>query len=114
MKPGKEIKVDIDNGQVFFADEASIIHNPLRFILDFKNVTPRVDVRNNEYQPLVIKHNVVLLDPWTVKNLSKALSENISAYEKRFGEIKKPKSIAMAEKDSKKGAPKKEMPAYFG
>jgi len=115
MKPKKEIKFDIENGPVFHTDEVSIIHNPLKIILDFKNITPRVDIRNNEFQPIVIKHSVVVMDTWTAKNFSEALMENISMYEKKFGEIKKPKVIELAEKNAKKkGIQKKEMPAYFG
>jgi len=115
MKPKKEIKFEIENGPTFYADEVGIIHNPVKFILDYKNITPRVDIRNNEFQPIVIKHSVVVMDPWTAKNLSTALAENISAYEKKFGKIKRPESIKIAEKYHKKESKTpKDMPAYFG
>src|SRR3989344_5960433 len=40
----KKVKFDIDNGQTFFADEAGVIHNPLKVILDFRSITPRIDI----------------------------------------------------------------------
>ena len=40
----KEVKVDIDNGDVFFADEVGVMHNPLKMIIDFRSITPRIDV----------------------------------------------------------------------
>ena len=63
-----KVKFDIENGQNFFADEIGVIHNPLRIILDFRSITPRVDIRSQEYQTLVLRHNVVLMDPYTAKN----------------------------------------------
>jgi hypothetical protein len=111
----KKIKFDIDNGQSFFADEAGVIHNPLKIILDFRSITPRVDVRNNEYQPLVLRHNVIVMDPYTAKSLSDMLQENIKNYEKQFGKIEKPAGLKKAEKEAKKDSKKDpDAPGYFG
>ncbi|MBN2422902.1 DUF3467 domain-containing protein [Candidatus Woesearchaeota archaeon] len=113
----REVKVDIDNGSAFFADELGVIHNPLKFIIDFRSITPRIDVRNKDFQPIVLKHNVVVMDTYTAKNLLDILKTNITNYEKRFGKIKKPEALDVIEKEakkSKKKTSKKEMPSYFG
>ncbi|MBN1502907.1 DUF3467 domain-containing protein [Candidatus Woesearchaeota archaeon] len=113
----KEIKVDIENGPVFFADEAGVMHNPLKIILDFRSVTPRVDIRNRDFQPLVIKHNVVMMDVYTAKNFLNVFKDNIKNYEKKYGNIKKPEALSVMEKDAKKSKSKKTkktMPNYFG
>ncbi|MFH2021385.1 MAG: DUF3467 domain-containing protein [archaeon] len=112
----KKLKFDIDNGQSFFADEAGVIHNPLRFILDFRSITPRVDVRNNEYQPIVLKHNVILMDPYMAKNIVEMLQENIKNYEKQFGKIEKPAALKKIERKAKKNPSEKkaDAPGYFG
>ncbi|NQV08330.1 DUF3467 domain-containing protein [Candidatus Woesearchaeota archaeon] len=111
----KQIKVDIDNGNVFFSDEIGVMHNPTKFILDFKNMTPRVDVRNKEFQPLVIKHNVILMDVFTAKSFLDALQDNIKKYEKTFGKIKTPKAYEKVKKERKSSKKtSKDMPSYFG
>ena len=112
------IKVDIENGQVFFSDEIAVIHNPTKLILDFKSVTPRFDIRNNEFQPLVIKHNVVLMDIHMAKNFLNTLKENIATYEKQFGKIEEPKALKKAVKNANKKIKKQTQsetaPSYFG
>lgn len=117
MENKKQVKFDIDNGKVFYCDEAAVVHNPTKVILDFRSVTPRVDIRNNEFQPVVIKHDVVMMDVFTAKNFLAVLQENLANYEKTFGKIEKPKSIQKLEKMSKpvkKGNTKTETPNYFG
>ena len=101
MEEQKNVKVDIDNGNVFFADEIAVIHNPTKLILDFKSVTPRFDVRNSEFQPIVIKHNVVTMDLFMAKNFLASLKENLTNYEKQFGRIEQPKALKKAEKKAK-------------
>ncbi len=108
-----KVKFDISNGESFFADEAGVIHNPLKIIMDFRSVTPRVDMR--EFQTLVLKHNVVVMDPYTAKNFSDILKKNITNYEKQYGKIKMPESLKEYNKKSKsKSKGKKESPTYFG
>jgi hypothetical protein len=115
-KEEKKVKFDIDNGQVFFADEVGIIHNPLKILLDFRSITPRVDIRNQEFQPLVLKHNVVMMDPYTAKTFIDVMKDNLSNYEKQFGKIKKPEALKrMERRNSKKSTQKPEKaPAYLG
>ncbi len=118
----KKINFDIDNGDVFYCDEIGVIHTPLKVFLDFKNTTPRVDVRNNQFQPLVTKHNVIVMDPYLAKELIAVLSENLKNYEKKFGKISKPESLEKAQKEAKKLANKSSKanttrnvsPVYFG
>jgi hypothetical protein len=111
----KKVKFDIDNGQSFFADEVGVIHNPLKMILDFRSITPRVDVRSNEYQTLVLRHSVVVMDPFTAKNLSEILRKNIKNYEKQFGKITKPEPLKKLDKKVKaKAKGKEKSPTYFG
>ena len=111
----KQAKFDIDNGNVFFSDEIGVMHNPVKFIIDFKNTTPRTDVRNKEFQPAVIKHNVIMMDSFTAKSFLDALKKNIENYEKTFGKITEPKELTKAKKQMrKKTTTKSESPSYFG
>jgi hypothetical protein len=109
----KKVKFDIENGLSMHADEAGVIFNPLKISFDFRSVTPRVDVRNQEYQTLVLRHNVVTMDPYTAKKFLDILQKNLKNYEKRFGKIEKPDALKKLEKKSKKKS-KKEYPVYFG
>ncbi len=112
----KKVKFDIDNGREFFADEAGVIHNPLKIILDFRSITPRIDIRNQEFQPIVLRHNVVIMDPFTAKTFLDLLKKNLANYEKQFGKIKKPYQLKKSEKKGKKKAKGKsdKAPTYFG
>ena len=111
----KKIKFEINNGVEFYADEAAIMHNPMRFIMDFRNSTPRIDVRSQQQQqPIVVRHSVVLIDPYTAKSFLEELQTNINNYEKTFGKIKKPKVLEIAEKQQKKSSSPQETPTYFG
>lgn len=111
----KSLKFDIDNGQVFFADEVGIMHNPLKIMFDFRSVTPRIDIRNQEFQPIVIRHNVIMMDPYTAKTFLDLLKQNIANYEKQFGKITKPEALKKIEQKSKKEDVKQDnTPAYLG
>lgn len=112
----KQVKFEVNNGHTFYSDEISVIHNPLKFFLDFKKTSPRVDVRNNQFQPLVVEHNVVMLDPYNAKQLLGILKQNIENYEKTFGEIQQPEQLSKAkEKQEQTATTTKEIhPSYFG
>ena len=116
MDKDKKVKFDIDNGTVFFSDEAGVIHNPLKIMLDFRSITPRIDVRNQEFQPLVLKHNVIMMDPYSAKNLLELLKKNLGEYEKQFGKITKPEALKRMEKNSRKkdDTPQEKTPTYLG
>ena len=113
----REVKIDIDNGQSFFADEVGVIHNPIKFVFDFRSITPRVDVRTKNFHQLVLKHNVVVMDVFTAKSFLEILVTNVKNYEERFGRIKKPKVLEKMEKEAPQAdvkRPAKDMPNYFG
>ena len=107
----------IDDGKAFFAHETSINFNPTQFVLDFKQITPRLDPRTQEAVTMHMEHNVIMLDPFHAKNLAHFLAQTIEKYEGEFGEIKKAEA---AEKAEKKMKTKKEpettetAPTYFG
>ncbi len=98
----KKVNVSVNDGMDFFANEASINYNTLQFILDFKCITPRMDMRSKDAPTLSIKHNVVMLEPYHAKNFHKLLGDVIKNYENKFGKIKKPNALTVAEKESKK------------
>lgn len=116
-KQTKNVNMNIQDGDSFFAHELSINFNPLQFILDFKNVTPRVDPRSRESIVLNLKHNVIMMDPFHAKRMLGLLDKVIKDYEKEFGKIEKPKALDKYEKNVKKkgkGKAGKTTPSYFG
>jgi len=118
MEQQKNLNVSVNEGDAFFCHELSMNYNPLQFILDFKSVTPRIDVRSKDGPVISIKHNVVMLDPYHTKRFVELLGKVVSDYEKDFGKITKPKSIEKMEKKIASNAPadKKTIaaPSYFG
>ena len=122
MAEEKKINFDVNNGKVFYSDEISVIHNPMKVFLDFKCTTPRVDVRNNQFQPLVLEHNLIILDPFLAKQLLSILRDNLDNYEKQFGPIKQPEQLEKAKKEAQKHikdanttkSTKEMHPNYFG
>ena len=116
----EKINMNIVEGDAFFAHELSLNFNPLQFVFDFKSVTPRVDPRSKERASIVMKHNVILTDPFHTKRIYELLGNVIEKYEKEFGKIERPKQLAIAEKKSRKeaaksgGKDKTETPSYFG
>lgn len=116
-KERKEVNMNINDGDSFFAHELSINFNPLQFILDFKNITPRVDPRSRESIVLFLKHNVIMMDPYHTKNMFELLGKVVGDYEKQFGKIEKPKALQRYEQRAKKGKEsksKEKAPSYFG
>lgn len=117
----QNVRISVNEGAEFFAHETAVNFNPLQFIFDFKSVTPRVDLRSKEQPTIVIRHNVIMVDPYHAKQIMNLLNDSISKYEKEFGEIKKPKSIEKAEKrnktkmaDASKESKNKSSQNYFG
>ncbi|MCX8147075.1 MAG: DUF3467 domain-containing protein [Candidatus Woesearchaeota archaeon] len=117
----KKVNMSINNGSVFYAHELSINFNPLNFIFDFKNVTPRVDPRSKEGLVLHMDHNVIITDPYHAKKISELLNKVIADYEKQFGKIEMPKALKKYEENVKKTgkSPKEKKaksisPDYFG
>ena len=111
----QQIQLNINDGRTFFSDEISITNNPQRFILDFKNTAPRIDVRSEQGQvPLVLEHNTIMLDAWLAKNLHQLLGDHIKEYEKHYGKITEPKEIKKAKKEAQPIISTQKKPGYFG
>lgn len=102
MPQGEKINLNINEGDAFYAHELSINFNPLQFVFDFKSVTPRVDPRSRDRASIVLKHNVILTEPYHAKRIYDLLGGVIKKYEKEFGKIEKPAALKVAEKKSKK------------
>ena len=115
----KNLNISIKEGDAFYCHEMSVNFNPLQFVLDFKSVTPRVDPRSQEGPSVVLKHNVVLMDPWHMKQAVQMLGKVITEYESQFGEIVKPKPVEIMEERHKDTVKEKQdktvsTPTYFG
>jgi hypothetical protein len=113
----KKINLSINDGDAFFAHEASINFNPTQFMLDFKSVTPRVDARSQEGSVISLKHNVIMLEPYHMKKLHELMGQLMKKYEEEFGKISKPKAIEAFEKKHKQlstRVDKTQGPSYFG
>lgn len=109
------VNLTITDGEPFFAHEVSVNFTPIQFTLDFKCITPRSDPRNKNVT-FLLKHNVIMLDPWHAKQLVTVLNTVVKRYEDEFGTIKKPKAVETAEKKQQelpKGE-KTDTPTYFG
>lgn len=111
----KRVSINIQDGKSFFADEVSITNNPLRIILDFKNTTPRIDVRAQQQGvPLVVEHNTVILDAFLAKTMYELLGKQIEQYEEQFGEITEPPQVTQAKEKAKHLTASADKPGYFG
>jgi len=86
----QDIQMNAIDEKEVFADEVTIMHNPTRFFMDIKNITPRMDGKNMR---LLARHNLVILDPFTMKSMLEALKKNVEIYEKKYGEIKEPEAM---------------------
>jgi len=101
--------LNVQDGNEFFAHEATVSVNQIQFAIDFKCVTPRTDTRG---QVTSIKHNMVLLDPTHAKSLSTVLINLVKNYEEEFGEIKQPKPVKSKQKVI--SSESVGTPSYFG
>lgn len=112
----KNVTFNIDDGgEAFFTHELGTHFTPLQFCLDFKNISPRLDQRTQEGGAIfLIKHNVIIADPWLTKQIAGVLNDSISKYEKMFGKIEKPEALDKFEKSMKKNNIHTENPSYFG
>ena len=117
--PEQQINVSINEGDVFFAHEASVSFNPTQFVIDFKSITPRIDMRAKQGHSLALKHNIVLIEPHHAKNFIQLLLKIVEEYEKQYGKIEKSKALKKFEEKHKelvKKAKEKSTttPTYFG
>lgn len=117
-KQEKQINLNINDGDSFFANEISINFNLTYLFIDFKNISPRIDARAQNGATFSLKHNVIILEPYVFKQTVALMNEILQRYEKEFGRIEKSKILERFEKKQKsdaKSSPKVgSIPAYLG
>jgi hypothetical protein len=118
MAAEKKVSMNIQEGIDFYAHETSINFSPTQVIFDFKSVTPRIDPRMGADPTMVLRHNVVLIEPLHAKKLAELLTDVVKKYETNFGKIEKSKAQLKHEKklkrQTKTKSSKASAPAYFG
>lgn len=89
----EKMNVSVDHSEPgFFSDNVAVSHTPVKFVVDFSQITPRFDSEGGQrQQSLAIKHKTIILDPQVAKDFMNVLKENLGKYEKNFGAIKLPK-----------------------
>ena len=121
QKQQTQLNLRIRDGEQFYSNESSINFNPNEITLDFKCITHTHDL--GDRRGLVLKHNLVILNPFHAKNFLEMFSKVLKDYESKFGEIKKSEPMKKAEKivkkEQKKTTEKKdnkeeEQDSYFG
>ncbi len=112
-RPKRTINLNIDHSQPgFYSDSISIIFNPSKFILDFKQSTPRMDsIQGKEQETIAVKHNTILMDSRFAKSFMETLKKAVANYEKKFGKIEVPKP---KKKDTKKEESVTSSESYIG
>ncbi|MBT6871174.1 MAG: DUF3467 domain-containing protein [Candidatus Marinimicrobia bacterium] len=80
-----QIKVELDDtvGQGEYVNFAVVTHSPAEFVMDFIRVLPGMKKSN-------VKSRIIMA-PMHAKTLMMALQDNITKFEKKFGDIKVPK-----------------------
>ena len=89
----QQVNVRIDHSdEGFYSDSISVVYNPNKFILDFKQTVPKIDqIEGKSQQTLVVKHKTMLLDVKFAKIFLKTLQHAMEGYEKKYGNIELPK-----------------------
>jgi hypothetical protein len=84
---GKRISIDIPKElEAIYANVAFISHTPAEVVLDFAQILPRT--------PRGQVKSRVIMSPMHAKMLQKALAQNIANFERQYGEIRMPISLA--------------------
>ena len=101
-KDKERVGLKIDHGDhAFFTDNATVLHNSSKFIIDFSQTIPRLDNINGKMQQtLTVKHKTVIMDPQFAKSFLDILSKNMKSFEKKFGKIKLQKAMKVKKKKS--------------
>jgi hypothetical protein len=82
-QPQRPIQIELPNElEATYSNFALITHSPSEVIVDFARVLPNV--------PKAKVYARVVMTPMNAKLLHKALGENLSKFEEKFGEIKTP------------------------
>src|SRR3989338_9944856 len=89
---------EVDVGRDFLAEQVSVSHSPIRFVIDFVRNSPRID-HSGQSTKLLTSHSVVMLDPYLAREFLSVLTDNIGKYEKKFGKIEKPAALKKFEEE---------------
>lgn len=81
-KKSQQLKIELGEKEAegIYSNLAIITHSPAEFVIDFTRVVPGV--------PKAKVLSRIITTPQHAKMLMKALQDNISKFENRFGEIK--------------------------
>ncbi len=86
----KRISIEIPKElQAVYANLAFISHTPAEIIIDYAQVLPRMPKGN------VVAR--VIMSPMHAKMLQQALAQNLTNYERQFGEIRLPQQQSLAD-----------------
>ncbi len=88
-QPGqKKVTIDVPKDlQAVYANVAFISHTPAEMIFDFAQVFPRM--------PRGKIMSRIIMSPMHAKMLQRALTQQISNFERQFGEIRTPDSMSL-------------------
>ena len=82
-QPQRQIQIELPaNLEAIYSNFALITHSPSEMIMDLARVLPNV--------PKAKVYARIILTPMNAKLLHRALGENLSKFEEKFGEIKTP------------------------
>jgi len=100
----KKVSVNIDPGkESFYANNLAVFNNVNEFVLDFAQVTPRMDmIDGKQVLTYMVKHNTIVIEPKQAKVILNLLKENLEKYEKKFGKIEVAKQDVEAKKSHSK------------
>ena len=81
-QPKQQIQVNLDENiaEGVYANLAALTHSPSEIVLDFIRIMPG--------SPKAKVQSRIIMTPQNAKSFLKALQDNISKYEDKFGEIK--------------------------
>ena len=82
QQPGQQINIELGEKEAegIYSNLAIITHSPAEFIIDFTRVLPGV--------PKAKVHARIIMTAQHAKLLLRALEDNITKFESKFGEIK--------------------------
>lgn len=74
------IELDEKSGSGEYSNFVVVTHSPAEFVIDFTRILPGV--------PKAKVHSRIIMAPPHVKSFMMALQDNISKFEKKYGEVK--------------------------
>ncbi len=87
MAAAKRIMIDIPADlKAVYANIAFISHTPAEMVIDFAQILPRTPKGNVQAR--------IIMSPMHTKLLWRALGQNLANFERQFGEIRFPRTLA--------------------